>query len=114
MVTYGGSELILHSQYLVIGRRREWVGEFKIDPYIDVGTMYIRVKGAAAADDKWLVTGNDWGRFKFEITNSSAQSMSLTGEGQLGKNFLSWMQDDYDTLAGYNIYRATNMMLTKA
>ena len=69
--------------------------------------MYIRVKGAAAADDKWLVTGTDWGRFKFEITNNSAQSMSLTGEGQLGKNFLSWMQDDYDTLAGYNIYRAT-------
>lgn len=108
MVTYGGSEP--YTDFAVSGdwaNAREWVGEFKIDPYIDLGTMYIRVKGAAAADDKWLVTGNDWGRFKFEITNSSAQSMSLTGEGQLGKNFLSWMQDDYDTLAGYNIYRAT-------
>lgn len=108
MVTYGGSEP--YTDFAVSGdwaNAREWVGEFKIDPYIDLGTMFIRVKGAAAADDKWLVTGNDWGRFKFEITNSSAQSMSLTGEGQLGKNFLSWMQDDYDTLAGYNIYRAT-------
>lgn len=108
MVTYGGSEP--YTDFAVSGdwaNAREWVGEFKIDPYIDLGTMYIRVKGAAAADDKWLVTGNDWGRFKFEITNSSAQSMSLTGEGQLGKNFLSWMQDDYDTLADYNIYRAT-------
>ena len=108
MVTYGGSEP--YTDFAVSGdwaNAREWVGEFKIDPYIDLGTMYIRVKGAAAADDKWLVTGNDWGRFKFEITNSSAQSMSLTGEGQLGKNVLSWMQDDYDTLAGYNIYRAT-------
>lgn len=108
MVTYGGSEP--YTDFAVSGdwaNAREWVSEFKIDPYIDLGTMYIRVKGAAAADDKWLVTGNDWGRFKFEITNSSAQSMSLTGEGQLGKNFLSWMQDDYDTLAGYNIYRAT-------
>lgn len=108
MVTYGGSEP--YTDFAVSGdwaNAREWVGEFKIDPYIDLGTMYIRVKGAAAADDKWLVTGNDWGRFKLEITNSSAQSMSLTGEGQLGKNFLSWMQDDYDTLAGYNIYRAT-------
>lgn len=108
MVTYGGSEP--YTDFAVSGdwaNAREWVGEFKIDPYIDLGTMYIRVKGAAAADDKWLVTGNDWGRFKFEITNSSAQSMSLTGEGQLGKNFLSWMQDNYDTLAGYNIYRAT-------
>lgn len=108
MVTYGGSEP--YTDFAVSGdwaNAREWVSEFKIDPYIDLGTMYIRVKGAAAADDKWLVTGNDWGRFKFEITNSSAQSMSLTGEGQLGKNSLSWMQDDYDTLAGYNIYRAT-------
>ena len=108
MVTYGGSEP--YTDFAVSGdwaNAREWVSEFKIDPYIDLGTMYIRVKGAAAADDKWLVTGNDWGRFKFEITNSSAQSMSLTGEGQLGKNALSWMQDDYDTLAGYNIYRAT-------
>lgn len=108
MVTYGGSEP--YTDFAVSGdwaNAREWVSEFKIDPYIDLGTMYIRVKGAAAADDKWLVAGTDWGRFKFEITNSSAQSMSLTGEGQLGKNFLSWMQDDYDTLAGYNIYRAT-------
>lgn len=108
MVTYGGSEP--YTDFAVSGdwaNAREWVSEFKIDPYIDLGTMYIRVKGAAAADDKWLVTGNDWGRFKFEITNSSAQSMSLTGEGQFGKNALSWMQDDYDTLAGYNIYRAT-------
>ena len=109
MVTYGGSEP--YTDFAVSGdwaNAREWVGEFKIDPYIDLGTMYIRVKGAAAADDKWLVTGNDWGRFKFEITNSSAQSMSLTGDGQFGKNALSWMQDDYDTLAGYNIYRATS------
>ncbi len=109
MVTYGGSEP--YTDFAVSGdwaNAREWVSEFKIDPYIDLGTMYIRVKGAAAADDKWLVTGTDWGRFKFEITNSSAQSMSLTGEGQLGKNALSWMQDDYDTLAGYNIYRATS------
>ena len=108
MVTYGGSKP--YTDFAVSGdwaNAREWVGEFKIDPYIDLGTMYIRVKGAAAADDKWLVTGNDWGRFKFEITNSSAQSMSLTGDGRLGKNVLSWMQDDYDTLAGYNIYRAT-------
>lgn len=109
MVTYGGSEP--YTDFAVSGdwaNAREWVSEFKIDPYIDLGTMYIRVKGAAAADDKWLVTGTDWGRFKFEITNSSAQSMSLTGEGQFGKNSLSWMQDDYDTLAGYNIYRATS------
>lgn len=114
MVTYGGSEP--YTDFAVSGdwaNAREWVSEFKIDPYIDLGTMYIRVKGAAAADDKWLVTGTDWGRFKFEITNSSAQSMSLTGEGQLGKNFLSWMQDDYDTLAGYNIYRATKYYADK-
>ena len=107
MVTYGGSEP--YTDYYVNGdwvSPREWAGELEIDPFIDMGRMYIRTKGAAAADDKWLVTGEDTGRFFFEITTNSAQSMSLQGNGSKGANELSWLQDDYSTLAGYNLYRS--------
>lgn len=107
MVTYGGSEP--YTDYYVNGdwvSPREWAGELEIDPFIDMGRMYIRTEGAAAADDKWLVTGEDAGRFFFEIKTNSAQSMSLQGNSSKGANELSWLQDDYSTLAGYNLYRS--------
>lgn len=86
---------------------REWTSTFTIDPYADMGRMYIRSKGAVAADDRWLVTGDDQGRFFFDVTSISVQSMSLKGTAASGSCELSWVQDDYDTLAGYNVYRGT-------
>ncbi len=109
MVTYGGSDP--YTDYMPSGdwvAPREWRADFTITPTFEMGRMYIRVKGAAAADDRWLVTGEDAARFFFEVTNNSAQSMTLQGEGQLGQNSLSWIQDDYETLAGYNVYRSTS------
>ena len=109
MVTYGGAAP--YTDYYVNGdwtSEREWTGEMTIDPFIDMGTMYIRVKDAAAADDKWLITGTDTARFFFNIEKSAAQSMALQGSGTSGSNELTWLQDDYDTLAGYNIYRSTS------
>lgn len=107
LVTYGGEAP--YTDYYVDGdwaTAREWVSTMTIDPFIDMGTMYIRVKGAAAADDKWLVTGDDEGRFSFKIEKNTAQAMALQGSGASGSNELSWYQDDFDTLAGYNIYRS--------
>ena len=109
MVTYGGSDP--YTDYMPSGdwvAPREWRADFTITPDYEMGRMYIRVKGATAADDRWLVTGEDAARFFFEVTNNSAQSMTLQGEGQLGQNSLSWIQDDYETLAGYNVYRSTS------
>ncbi len=106
-VTYGGAEP--YTDYAVYGswkNAKEWVGKLKPSAFIDAGTMYPRVKGAVAADDAWLVTGTDVGRFSFDIVNSSVQSMALQGSGDSGKNVLNWTQDDYDTLAGYNLYRS--------
>lgn len=108
-VTYGGSAP--YTDYAPSGTwigAREWRADFTIDPDYDLGRMYIRIKGAAAADDKWLVTGEDTERFFFEITNTGAQAMKLQGEGLVGQNALTWVQDDYDTLAGYNVYRSTS------
>ncbi len=109
MVSFGGAEP--YTDYVVNGdwaSAREWIAEINITPYINQGVMYIRVKGGAAADDNWLVCGTDVGRFSFEISKTGAQSMTLQGIGEAGKNVLSWMQDDYETLAGYNIYRSTS------
>lgn len=85
---------------------RNWEGTFDINPITGDGYQLIRVAGAVAADDPWLVTGNDEGRFKFEVLTSGAESMKLQANGAEGKIQLSWAQDDFPLLAGYNIYRS--------
>ena len=113
-VTYGGSEP--YTDYRPNGQwvgKREWRADFTIDPFIEMGRMWIRVKGAAADDDRWLVTGEDTERFFFEVSNTGAQAMKLHGSGTSGACDLDWVQDDYDTFAGYNIYRGTSYDSTK-
>lgn len=85
---------------------RHWQGQFTITPLTGDGYQFIRVKGAQAADDAWLITGNDSERFRFEIVTSGTESMNLQASGGEGKISLSWSQDDFDTLAGYNVYRS--------
>jgi hypothetical protein len=87
---------------------RTWVGTFNITPMTGDGYQLIRVAGAVAADDPWLVTGDDGGRFRFEVITSGTESMNLQATGAEGKVDLSWMQDDFELLAGYNLYRSTN------
>ena len=85
-----------------------WIGTFNITPITGDGYQLIRVAGAVAASDPWLVTGDDGGRFRFEIITSGTESMNLQATGGEGKVDLSWMQDDFELLAGYNLYRSTN------
>ena len=109
MVTFGPAEP--YTDYVVQGdwaNAREWVGTIKIDPFINQGTEYIRIKNAAAADDHWLETGTDTARFSFEISKSTAEALALQGNGGSNCNYLNWVQDDYDTLAGFNLYRSTS------
>jgi hypothetical protein len=87
---------------------RTWVGTFNVNPITGDGYQLIRVAGAVAADDPWLVTGDDSGRFRFEIITSGTESMNLQATGGEGKVDLSWMQDDFELLAGYNLYRSAN------
>jgi alpha-tubulin suppressor-like RCC1 family protein/subtilisin family serine protease len=85
---------------------RHWVGSMKITSMTGDGYQFFRVAGAVAADDPWLVTGNDTERFRFEIVTSGTEAMNLQASGAEGKVVLSWSQDDFETLAGYNIYRS--------
>ena len=86
---------------------RTWQGSYNVTPLTGDGYQLIRVAGARAADKPWLVTGNDAGRFRFEIVTSGTEAMNLQASGGEGKVDLSWTQDDFELLAGYNIYRAT-------
>lgn len=106
-VTYGGEAP--YTDYSVNGdfvSPREWVGTTKISPVLTGGTMYWRTKCGCAADDKWLVCGEDVLRFCFTIGTSGTLAMLLNAEGGANKVDLSWAQNDYETLAGYNIYRS--------
>lgn len=107
MVSYGPDDP--YTDYTLKGQwnsSREWVGKMPIKVLINQGHQYFRVKDAAAADDHWLTTGTDWGRFEFDVTASGAEALTLQSEGRVGSIYLNWTQDEYDTMAGYNIYRS--------
>lgn len=107
MVSYGPDDP--YTDYTLKGQwnsSREWVGKMSIKVLINQGHQYFRVKDAVAADDHWLTTGTDWGRFEFDVTASGAEALTLQSEGRVGSIYLNWTQDEYDTMAGYNIYRS--------
>ena len=85
---------------------RTWVGTFNINPITGDGYQLMRVAGGRAADDPWLVCGDDAGRFRFEIITSGTEAMNLQASGGEGFVNLMWTQDDFDLLAGFNLYRA--------
>lgn len=85
---------------------RHWQGDFKISSMTGDGYQFFRVVGAQAADDPWLVTGDDSERFRFEIVTSGTESMNLQAAGEEGRIHLTWTQDDFDLLAGYDVYRS--------
>lgn len=105
MVSYGPDDP--YTDYTLKGQwnsSREWVGKMPIKVLINQGHQYFRVKDAVAADDHWLTTGTDWGRFEFDVTASGAEALTLQSEGRVGSIYLNWTQDEYDTMAGFNIY----------
>jgi PKD repeat protein len=87
---------------------RTWTGTFNVNPMTGDGYQLIRVAGAVAVDDPWLVTGDDAGRFRFEVITSGTESMNLQATGGEGYVDLSWTQDDFELLSGFNLYRSTS------
>ena len=100
--------------YSESGLQNEWL-QLELKSYneiMDNRYLYIRSEGAVAADDRWLVTGNDGGRFSFNVVKPATiqtgdtDSSKLKGKGEAGCNQLTWLQEEMATLAGYNIYRS--------
>ena len=88
---------------------RTWQGTTTLRTIIENGYQFWSIDGGRSAADEnggHLKHYKDWGRFSFKIDTSSAQAMIMQGSAENDGVHLSWTQDDYSTLAGYNVYRA--------
>lgn len=88
---------------------RTWQGTATLRTIIENGYQFWSIgngRSAAAEDGSHLKLYQDWGRFSFRIDTSSAQAMIMQGAAEADGVHLTWTQDDYGTLAGYNVYRA--------
>jgi hypothetical protein len=101
-----GTDFTIHPIEGGWANEREWVGQFNINPITGDGYQLIRISGGVAADDPWFVGQPDTGRFRFEIITSGAEALTLQSTGGEGFIDLSWVQDDFDLMAGFNLYRS--------
>jgi subtilisin family serine protease len=85
---------------------RTWEGAFTFNAITGDGWQNIRIVGAVAADNARLVTGHDSQRFLFELITSGTEALTLQASGNVGNVALSWTQDDFELLHGYNLYRS--------
>ena len=85
---------------------RTWEGSFIFNTLSGDGWQNIRVAGAVAEDNPWLVTGDDSERFRFELITSGVEALTLQASSSVGSVSLSWTQDDFELLHGYNLYRS--------
>ena len=83
-----------------------WEGEFEVTALIEGGIQRFRATGGCKADDSFKEVLNNAAMFSFTIESTSAMSMDMQANSQEDGVHLSWVQDDYDTLMGYNIYRS--------
>jgi hypothetical protein len=108
-VKFGSS--LPYAEYQITGsyvNPRRWEGTYTLKTTIENGNQYWNISGGAAADDAYLTLLADVKRFIFEIDTTSAQAMIMQGEATNEGINLSWYQDDFSTLAGYNVYRSTS------
>ena len=105
-VAFGSSKP--YRDYIIEGNfvdERTWEGTYTVSTVIGNGYQYFSIGGGEADNGKDLYT--DWARFAFEIDTTAAQAMIMQGSATEEGITLTWMQDDFDTLMGYNVYRST-------
>ena len=83
---------------------RTWEGSTTMTSLIANGIQYWSIANGRSAEGH-LKLYKDWGRFSFNIDTSSALAMTMQAEAADDGVILTWAQDDFDTLAGYNDYR---------
>lgn len=83
---------------------RTWEGSTTMTSLIANGIQCWSIANGRSAEGH-LKLYKDWGRFSFNIDTSSALAMTMQAEAADDGVILTWAQDDFDTLAGYNVYR---------
>jgi subtilisin family serine protease len=86
----------------------KWEGIHTFNTIIENGFQYMNISNGASSLDSWFTLGHDVGRFVFEIDVTAAQALIMQGSADEGGIHLNWVQEDFETLAGYNVYRSTS------
>lgn len=106
-VRFGAAEP--YAEYEVEGEfvsARRWEGTYTLKTTIENGNQVINIENGRAADDHRLILCESAGRFQFEIDTTAVQAMIMQANPTETGIRLTWQQDDYDTLMGYNVYRS--------
>ena len=85
-----------------------WEGTYALKAQIENGQNFLKVNNACAAEDPTKTVFGSYQLHEFTIDTSAAMAMNLQAAATDEGIHLTWAQDDYDTLMGYNIYRATS------
>ena len=83
-----------------------WEGTYTLKAQIENGQNFLKVENACAAEDATKVVRGEYQLYEFTIDTTAAMSMNLFAQSTDAGIELTWNQDDYDTLMGYNIYRS--------
>ncbi len=83
-----------------------WEGTYTLKAQIENGQNFLKVNNAWAAEDATKVVFGEYQLHEFTIDTTAAMSMNLQAVAKDNGIELTFAQDDYDTLLGYNIYRA--------
>ena len=81
-------------------------GTYELKASIENGRQYFRITNGRAATDHFMTLEADTTIFSFNIDTTQAMAMDLQANPSEKGVELTWAQDDYDTLMGYNIYRS--------
>ena len=91
----------------VDGGATEWVGTYDVTSMTGNGEHTLYIGGAVELESQFQAPLDVWRTFTIDTFSSQAMALQATGgEGQVA---LSWFQDDYDLLAGYNVYRSESV-----
>ncbi len=84
-----------------------WEGTYTLKAQIENGQNFLKVNNACAAENPIKTVFGEYQLFEFTIDTTAAMSMNLQAVAKEEGIQLTFAQDDYDTLLGYNIYRST-------
>jgi len=84
-----------------------WEGTYTLKAQIENGQNFLKVNNAWAAEDQTKTVFGEYQLHEFTIDTTAAMAMNLQAVAKENGIELTFAQDDYDTLLGYNIYRST-------
>lgn len=122
--SYPYSEYVIEGAYVTESEEdtgsKIWKGTVTLKTIIENGYQYwyiangksdanADVDGDGAADGTSLKLYTDMGRFEFKIDTTAAQALLMQAEPTTEGIKLTWQQDEFDTLAGYRVYRSDDL-----